>query len=373
MHSRDSVSFPFKNSQAGTLGVEMEWMTVNQQTGEQAPAAPQLLQSIPPTDRIKHELFTSTIEINTAIHTSTSMAVKELSQLYHQVSDQLQQQGAALFASGTHPVSRWRDQEISDDPRYTRLFERLQRMAHRFNIFGIHVHIGMPDGNQCIHCMNQLLPITPIFLAISSNSPFWQSEDTGLAASRIKIFEGLSQAGMPFYFNDWNDFEHCSSRLLATDSIDSIRDIWWEMRPHPDFGTLEIRIGDMPVDKASATAYIAYVKAEACMALSQPKKPKVHPSLIRENRWRACRYGMHAIMIDPDTEQLQPLLHWLEKRLDLLAQFNTDPQDLSFIAKQIKVWRKLGGGADQQRRLYQKHRDFRPMLHEMRQTDGWTP
>jgi len=363
---------PFNHSSPGTLGVEMEWMSVDADSGLQVPLAPYVFSVIGQTPRIKAELFTSIVEINTAIHTGTAAAMQELLALYRQVDAVLQQKNGALLSSGTHPFSHWRDQVVSDDPRYFQLLKRLQWVARRFNICGIHTHIGMPDGNSCIRVMNQLLPIMPVFLAISANSPFWHGEQTGLAASRIKIFEGLSQGGMPFYFADWQDFEHCTQRLMATGSIGSVRDIWWEMRPHPDFGTLEVRIGDMPASFDDAAAYVAYVRAEAVAAIHHTENLKVHPSLIRENRWRACRYGMAATIIDPYSEELIPVLDWLEKRLERLSQYGIDQRELQLVTSRIPYWRAHGGGAESQRNLYNTSEDFSAMVRAMREQDGWT-
>ncbi|MDX8407126.1 MAG: YbdK family carboxylate-amine ligase [Mariprofundaceae bacterium] len=364
-------TFPFNSSGTGTLGVEMEWMTVDEKYGTQIPAAPDVFSVTGDNPRIKPELFTSTVEINSAIHTRTHTCMQELAMLHQHVSGILAEQHACLLASGTHPLSRWRDQQVTSDPRYHRLLERLQWMAYRFNIFGIHVHVGMPDGDTCIRAMNHLLPIMPVFLAISANSPFWQGEDTGLTASRIKVFEGLSQGGMPFYFDDWHDFEHCAGRLLSTGSIDSVRDIWWEMRPHPDFGTLEIRAGDMPIQRQDTAAYIAYVRAEAITAMHAPDAQKVHPSLIRENRWRACRYGMETTIIDPASESLMPLLDWLQARLEYLARQGADTRELDIVAAQIPRWRKRGGGAQIQRSLYDSQQDFSTLVRSMVAQDGW--
>lgn len=363
----------FHASTPATLGVEMEWMTVNITSGRQVPAAPDVFAATGDTPRIKPELFTSIVEINTDIQTNTPAAMQQLQQLYEQVDTVLHHKNTALLSSATHPFSHWREQQVSDDPRYARLLKRLCWVARRFNICGIHAHIGMPDGDTCIRAMNHLLPIMPVFLAISANSPFWHGEKTGLMASRIKIFEGLSQGGMPFYFTDWQDFEHCAARLQSTGSIDSVRDIWWEMRPHPDFGTLEIRIGDMPGTFDDTAAYIAYVRAETMAAMHPEDTPKVHPSLIRENRWRACRYGIHATMIDPFTEKLIPVLDWLEQRLDKLASPGTDADELAIIAARIPHWRQYGGGAEVQLRLYDKLKDFGQMVKAMRKQDGWHP
>ncbi len=372
MNAPTTNAIAFHNSAPGTLGVEMEWMSVDADSGQQIPAAPDVFAVIGDTPRIKPELFTSIIEINTDIHTGTAAAMEQLRKLYAEVDTVLGEQHAALLSSSTHPFSHWREQQVSDDPRYARLLQRLCWVARRFNICGIHAHIGMPDGDTCIGAMNQLLPIMPVFLAISANSPFWHGEKTGLMSSRIKIFEGLSQGGMPFYFSDWQDFEHCAARLMATGSIDSVRDIWWEMRPHPDFGTLEIRIGDMPGTCADTAAYIAYVRAEAMAAITHDPHAKVHPSLIRENRWRACRYGMHATMIDPFSEELIPVLDWLEQRLDILAKQAVDTDELAIVAERVAHWRTDGGGADIQRHIYDHSGNFSQMVKALRDQDGWS-
>lgn len=359
---------PFSPSLLGSLGVEMEWFTVDNDSGMQVPAAAAYLAARPPTPRIKQELFTSILEINTDIHHGSRACVSELQELYCEATKGVAAYNAGLLAAGTHPFSAWHEQTASSDERYARLIERLQWVAKRFNICGIHVHIGMPDGDACIHSMNALMPVLPVFLAISANSPFWRGMDTGLHACRIKIFEGLSQGGMPFYFEDWKDFEHCAGRLIATGSIDSIRDIWWEMRPHPDFGTLEIRIGDMPASKDDALAYIAYVRAEVMAAAHQRRPMRVHPSLIRENRWRACRYGMGAEMIDPYSEKLVPVLDLIAARLEKLH--GADAKDLDVVASRLQHWRKHGDGADRQRRTRAGSAVPAAMIRRMRE-DGW--
>jgi len=351
----------------------MEWITVDREQGGQVPAAPELLTQIEPTPRIKAELFTSTIEINTDIHSETNACLNELATLYTQVNHLLEKQDATLLSSGTHPFSRWQEQHISDDSRYHRLMERLCWTARRFNIFGIHVHVGMPDGDTCIATMNRLMPLMPVFLAISANSPFWCGRDTGLSSTRLKIFEGLSQGGMPFYFEDWADFSSCAERLMSTGSIDSVRDIWWEMRPHPDFGTLEVRIGDMPASRDDALGYIAYVRAEVMAAAQDDTHGyrRVHPSLIRENRWRACRYGMAAELIDPDGERVVPVLDLLSSRLDILSRNGADAQDVAIISRQLTKWRKQGDGATRQRRLHETCPVWADMIRSMDEQNGW--
>ncbi|RMG93075.1 MAG: YbdK family carboxylate-amine ligase [Zetaproteobacteria bacterium] len=363
--------FPFTPSELGTLGVEMEWFLIHAEDCEQAPLAEELIRRCGHPKHVKPELFTSIVELNTDIHQDTTACLMELSNWVRLTRQHLAHLNAQLLGMGTHPYSHWRNQEVGADPRYYRLVHRLQWMARRFNICGIHVHVGMPDGDGCIRTMNSLLPIMPAFLALSANSPYWHGDDTGLASTRIKIFEGLSQGGMPFYFQNWQDFEHCASRLMASGSIDSVRDIWWEMRPHPDFGTLEIRIGDMPVSREDTAAYIAYVRAEALAAFWGHGAPRVHPSLIRENRWRACRYGVHMEWIDPFTEEKVWFLDWLERRLDELARHAIPETELMHVKHMLPTWRQSGSGAHRQRHAFLATDGMPEMIAYMIKQDGW--
>ncbi len=366
------IAIPFTPSRPGSLGIEMEWITVDAEHGEQTPLAPAVFSAVGHTPRIKPELFASTVEINTGIHAHVRPCIAEMAATYRQVSAILAERQGALLASGTHPFSRWQVQTITDDARYHRLIARQQRTARRFNIFGIHVHVGMPDGDACIGAMNRLMPILPCFLAISANSPYWHGEDTGLHSYRIKVSENLSQGGMPFYFEHWRDFQHCIQRLIATGSIDTVREIWWEMRPHPDFGTLEIRIGDMPATVEDVLAYTAYVRAECLAALTAGSGhcQRTHPSLIRENRWRACRCGMQAEIIDPDSERTSTFLNWLEHRLEKLARDGAPAEELAIVDARLPAWRRGGDGATRQRRLHAESASPAAMIAHMRE-DGW--
>ncbi len=372
------MPLPFHPSATGSIGVELEWVTVDAASGAQVAAAPDLLAALPEPEgvpRIKAELFASTIEINSDIHHDVRACFAQLARLRRFVLRQPRMEGAALLASGTHPFSHWREQQVSDDPRYHKLLKRMGWMARRFNIFGMHVHVGIGDGEQCITAHNALLPVMHLFLALSANSPLWHGDDTGLASSRLKVFEGLSQSGMPFYFANWRDFSTCVERLKATGSIDSIREIWWEVRPHPDFGTLEMRICDMPATFAEARALTALIRAEVMTAAAgcTMATKRVHPSLIRENRWRACRYGVEAVMIDPYRGETVPLLDWLRQRLRwLAAQSVAEEDDLALVHEALPRWQREGDGARRQRLLLrQQDGDLRRLVTQMRQHDGW--
>ncbi len=346
MHAID-----FTTSTPGTVGTELEWILVDAINGQQLAAAPELLQhwqQAQAKGNLKGEVFTSIIEMNSSVHHHSRDCLHELQTIKTKLSTLASD--IRLLPSSTHPYARWQEQQLSEGERYAQLEQRLRWMLHRYNIVGMHVHIGMPDGETCIQASNHLLPLLPMFLALSANSPYWAGHDTGLASARIKIAEGLSQGGMPFYFQNWADFQRCTRQLLATHSIDSIRDIWWEMRPHPDYGTLEIRISDLPATLADTEACVAYIRAEAIAAMAQGAAPMVHHSLIRENRWRACRFGMQAAMIDPWTATVMPMLDWLEQRLDFL-QARAPAEELAIVAARLPYWRIHGDGASRQRQL----------------------
>lgn len=357
--------------------MELEWITVDADRGGQVPAAPALLAALPERlrPRIKAELFASTLEINTSIHQRTDACFAELAELRRWVLAQPQMARVGLLAAGTHPFSHWRAQQVSDDPRYHKLLRRMGWMARRFNIFGMHVHVGTGNGARCIEALNALLPVMHLFLAVSANSPFWHGDDTALASCRIKVFEGLSQGGMPFYFRDWDDFAACVARLEATGSIDSIREIWWEMRPHPDFGTLEVRICDMPATFEDARALVAWIRAEVMTAAAGRRvvDGRVHPSLIRENRWRACRYGLASRVIDPASGAVEPLVDAVAGRLAWLDRCGeAQAEDLELLARALPRWREGEDGARRQRRLLAAcDGEMAALVRRMRLEDGW--
>jgi carboxylate-amine ligase len=209
----------------------------------------------------------------------------------------------ALLCSGTHPFSDWDSQVITPDPRYARLVEEMQWTARRLAIFGIHVHVGVRSAAKVITIANALSAYIPHFLALSASSPYWVGKDTGLASTRSKVFEGLPTAGLPQQLSGWAEFEEYMTTLISAKAISSIREVWWDIRPHPNFGTVELRICDgIPTMGEIATvAALSQCLVEWLDTLMDrgfnPPCPRAW--IVRENKWRAARHGARAeIIID---------------------------------------------------------------------------
>jgi carboxylate-amine ligase len=227
------------------------------------------------------------------------------------------------MCSGTHPFSRWSDQQITPNPRYLHLVDEVQWPARRLQIFGIHVHVGVRSGERAIAMMNALCGYIPYLLALSASSPYWMGEDTGLASCRSKVFESLPTAGVPLPIKDWAEFEQFMTTLIAAKAITSIREVWWDIRPHPDFGTVELRICD-GVPTLREVAMLAAVSQclvqsmdDACErgeALVEPA-----PWVVRQNKWRAARYGIDAEVIVDDQGALRPAREGITELVETLT------------------------------------------------------
>ncbi|MGH2717191.1 MAG: glutamate--cysteine ligase, partial [Actinomycetota bacterium] len=250
-------------------------------------------------------LMECTVEINTGVCDTVADARADLESAIAALAPHCAEAGVALMCSGTHPFSHWVDQVISPDPRYGRLVETMQWPARQLQIFGIHVHVGVRSGERAVAMAGALAYYIPHFLALSASSPFWLGQDSGLASCRSKIFEQLPTAGLPYPLRTWSDFEGFMTTLINARAVDSIREVWWDVRPHPDFGTVEMRICDgMPtLSEVCAVAALSQCLVEwmdsLCdrgFALPQPKQ-----WIVRENKWRAVRYGVDAeIIIDEE-------------------------------------------------------------------------
>src|SRR5207237_144478 len=194
--------------------------------------------------KAQHELFESTIEIITGVCSTVAEARADLEATLAELQPLLERRDLAFMCSGTHPFSDWAKQEVSPNPRYARLVEEMQWLARRLQIFGIHAHVGVQSAEKAIAIANTLSAYIPHFLAMSASSPYWMGQDTGLASSRSKVFESLPTAGLPYQLSGWSEFEDFMETLVSAKAISSIREVWWDIRPHPDFGTIEFRICD---------------------------------------------------------------------------------------------------------------------------------
>jgi len=322
------VRIDFNSSPGPSLGIEVELEVIDQRTGALASAATELLGELgrghPGGEhpKAKHELFECTVEVITGVCQTVEEARRDLEATIAEVREAAARRGLTLACSGTHPFSNWRDQTVSPNPRYERLVQEMQWMAKRLQIFGVHVHVGVRSPEKAVAIANALAGYIPHFLALSASSPFWEGRDTGLASSRSKVFEGLPTAGLPAPIEDWSDFEQFMETLVSSAAITTVREVWWDIRPHPDFGTVELRMCD-GIPTMSEICAIAALAQSLVTHLDQLDDrgytlPRYRDWVLRQNKWRAGRHGLDTDLIVDAQGNLEPLRTSIVELLDEL-------------------------------------------------------
>jgi YbdK family carboxylate-amine ligase len=322
------VNIVFNGSERPTLGVEIEVEVVDE-SGALATdtAATKILAELGDEPGYKHELLECTIEVITDVCPTVGEVRRDLGTKVERLIEVADGFGYRIMCTGTHPFSAWSDQTVSPDPRYHRLIENCQWTARRLLIFGVHTHVGLGSGEEAIAVGNSLATFIPHFLALSSSSPFWLGRDSGLASIRSKVFESLPTAGLPYYMENWGQFQRFMRTLIGAGTIRTIREVWWDIRPHPGFGTLELRICDgIPtMDELCATVALSQslVVWLAERYNSGLELPEHRAWTIRDNKWRAARWGLDAEIIrdeDGNVMALRRSLGELVERLEPTAE-----------------------------------------------------
>jgi carboxylate-amine ligase len=321
------VRIPFSSSERTCLGIEWELELVDLDTRELAGASDAILAAISENGdgvhpKAKHELFQSCIEVITGVCQTVAEACADLAETVAEVDKAARERNIGLMCSGTHPITDWMTQRITDDERYLQLVERNQWMARQLQIFGVHVHCGVRSPDKALPIVNGLLRYLPHFLALSASSPYWVGADTGLASYRCKVFEALPTAGLPYQLSGWDEFEKYMELLITSRAIETIREVWWDIRPHPNFGTVELRMCDgLPtLDEVGCIAALAQTLVEHFdRELDNGNAiPEPRPWLVRENKWRAARYGLDAEVVVDNEGRLQPLREAINDTVDTL-------------------------------------------------------
>lgn len=306
----------FNSSPGPSLGIEVELELVDAPTGQLASAASDILAELgrdhPGGEhpKAKHELFECTVEMITGVCDTVAEARSDLEATLAEVQSAASARGLAVLCSGTHPYSVWADQQVSPNPRYARLIEEMQWMAKRLQIFGVHVHVGVRSPEKAVAIANALAGYIPHFLALSASSPYWEGRDTGLASCRSKVFEGLPTAGLPAPIENWADFERFMETLVSSAAISTVREVWWDIRPHPDFGTVELRMCDgLPtLSEVSAVAALAQSLVAWLDGLDDRgyTLPRHRDWVLRQNKWRAGRHGLDTELLADESGRLEP-------------------------------------------------------------------
>jgi carboxylate-amine ligase len=343
-----------------TIGIEEEYQTIDPQTGDlrshiQTEIVEKGKRQL--NERVKAEMHQSVVEVGTGVCRTIREASEDLRDLRRRMIALTGENGLHLASGATHPFADWRSQDVYPDERYLQMVEDMQIVARANLIFGLHVHVGIEDRETLIHLMNQMRYFLPHLLALSTNSPFWIGMNTGLKSYRCKVFDRFPRTNIPDTFGSWSDFENFVNLLVRTNCIDNAKKIWWDVRPHPFFGTLEVRVCDIPmrVDETLAIAGLiqaTLVKLYRLHARNQSWR-QYSRALLMENKWRAARYGLDGKLIDfgqerevPERQLILEYLEWVDDVLDELESREA--------VEHVHWILDHGTGADRQLRAYEE-------------------
>ncbi len=351
-----------------SIGIEEEYQTIDPETRDlRSHIASEILPKakLALREAVKPEMHQSVIEVGTRVCTHIQEARENIRELRREVITLAADHGLMLGAASTHPFSDWKTQEIYPDPRYHQVLEDMQLIARANLVFGLHVHIGIEDRNTAIHIMNSMRYFLPHILALSSNSPFWMGMKTGYKSYRCRVFERFPRTAIPDVFANWSEYETFVNLLVKTHCIDNGKKIWWDIRPHPFFNTLEVRVCDIPMRLDETLAIAALIQATMAMLYKLHAANKSYRiygrALIMENKFRASRYGIEGKLIDFGKEEEVPLHDLMMEYLDLISD-EVDKlgsrEEINYIHQMLD----MGTGADRQLKVFQETGDLKKVV-----------
>jgi len=355
---------------AFTVGVEEEFQIVDPDTCELRSHVSELLASSAPAfgDLVKREMHQSIVEVGTKICSGVEELAEEIIRNRRDLADAAERVGLRIAAAGTHPFSNWMDQVISPGERYENIVEELQQLARSLLIFGLHVHVAVPDQSSMIELMNEARYFLPHLLALSTSSPFWMGRDTGLKSFRTTVFRRFPRTGIPDHFQSWSEYESYVNTLIELHCIDNGKKIWWDLRPQPAFGTLEFRICDVPTAPRAAIAIAALAQAIIVKLYRLRRRNlgfrRYHRALIEENKWRAARWGIDGKLIDFGNRREVPMR---DLALELL-EFVDDVVDELGSRREVEYVRTIlsdGTSAEKQVQTYRETGDLRAVMRSL--------
>ena len=358
-----------------TVGVEEEFQIVDPATGELKSHVSELMVSSAESlgSRIKPELHQSIVEVGTQICQNVEELQEEIFRIRRELAAAADRSGLAVAAAGTHPFSDWKDQVISPGVRYESIIEELQQLARSLLIFGLHVHVAVPDRQTAIDLMNQARYFLPHLLALSTSSPFWMGRDTGLKSYRTTIFRRFPRTGVPDRFDSWSEFENYVQLLTDLHCMEDARKIWWDIRPHPTYGTLEFRVCDVPTRPAEAVMLGALCQAiivKLHKLYTRNQGYRIYRrALIEENKWRAARWGLDGKLIDFGKREEVPMRDLALELLDFVDDVVDELGSRSAVEQVHNVLAE-GTSADRQLAVYRETGDMKAvvahLIHETR-------
>ncbi|MBI1313410.1 YbdK family carboxylate-amine ligase [bacterium] len=363
----------FTRNERPSLGVELELQLVDANSFALTNRIEDVLAAMPADmrDVVKPELMQSYIEINTDVCDTVADVRVDLTAKLNAVERVTDSLGIKLLWAATHPFSSWQDQLVTVNDRYYRLVDLMQDVARQLVTFGLHIHVGVDTGDKAINVCDRLLRYLPLLLALSSNSPFWEGRATGLHSNRSKIMEGLPTAGLPHQMRNWSEYVWLINHLIDTGFMNSIREIWWDIRPHHNFGTVEVRVCDMPpnLDHVLAiTSFVQCLVTEISRDVEEGTYQRdYHPMMVQQNKWRAMRFGAEARLVNSDDYQqysVQERVTGLTERLLPTAEELRCADELSSLLdipantgakQQLEIFEATSSRAEVVRQMIERH------------------
>lgn len=347
-----------------TIGIEEEYQTIDPVTRDlRSHIDAEIIAKgkVRLQEAVKAEMHQSVVEVGTGVCRNIKEAREELRKLRQTIIGLARENGLRVAAAGTHPFADWRNQEIYPDPRYETIVEDMRMVARANLIFGLHVHIGIEDRETAIQIMNAARYFVPHILALSTNSPFWLGMDTGLKSYRCKVFDKFPRTNIPDYFQSWGEYESFINLLVKTNCIDNAKKIWWDIRPHPYFPTLEFRMCDIPMRLEETIAIAALIQATVAklykLYAANTGFRLYRRALLMENKWRALRYGLDGKLIDFGKKIEVPVRDLMYEYLRLIDDV---VDELDCREEILYIYRMLdmGSGADRQLNVFRETGDL---------------
>lgn len=360
----------FSRSDEGTVGVELELQLLDEESLAFKDIAPQVIDALAPRfgTRIKEEFIKCMIELNTRVCRDVAEAEADLRESIGALEAELGRNGAIMYSASLHPLEKGTGRNLTDNARYERILEDLQIIGRRFITQGLHVHIGVGDADRAIRINNHMRMYLPHLLALSTSSPFYAGEVTGLMSYRTKLFEALPMAGLPDQIEGWEEFRSMAGLLVSGGVIASVKDLWWDVRPHPGFGTVEVRICDLPCRFAETIALVALIQALVVTLGSTAVHPsaRIQMQILKANKWQAARYGLDGVFVNPVSATRQSVREALAELLDFVRPAAERLGTLDYLSVLDEVLER-GTGAHRQLELYRKTGgDFKAVISGMR-------
>ncbi|UYQ91101.1 carboxylate-amine ligase [Chitinophaga horti] len=342
-----------------TLGIEEEYMVLDPQTRELKSHEQKIVEQAHKVikDKVKAEMHQAVVEVGTQICSNITEAYEDVAMLRKTISQIAGDLGYSVGASGTHPFSKWEAQLITDHPRYIELLNEMQDAARSNLIFGLHVHVGMQNREMALHIANSVRYFLPHIFALSTNSPFWEGRNTGFKSFRTKVFDKFPRTGIPDYFASIEEYDNYIKLLVKTNCIDNAKKVWWDLRVHPFFNTVEFRICDIPVTVEETITMAALFQA-VCAKIVKLRKQNLNfiiynRALVNENKWRASRYGIDGNLIDFGKEMEVNARALIYELLDFVDDVVDELGSRAEVERTIKILEE-GTGADKQLAVFER-------------------